>query len=247
MELSLVIPAYNEEKRILHTLEMVMPFMDKHFSQYEVLVVDDGSKDRTVAIVEEFKHPHLHVASLKQNMGKGMALKQGMLLAKGKYIFFMDADLPYPLESINEALAVFYANKADLVIGARDLYQEKSDVPYPLSRKIASAVFSLFINTVLHLNIPDTQCGFKGFTRAATKVIFPQLTIQGFGFDFEMLYLARKYDYHIERIPVNLRHSGDSKVHIVKDSVKMVQDALRVRMNDWNGAYSTLKEVSHEG
>ncbi|WP_162142500.1 dolichyl-phosphate beta-glucosyltransferase [Aneurinibacillus terranovensis] len=247
MELSLVIPAYNEEKRIMHTLEMVMPFMDKHFSHYEVLVIDDGSRDKTVSIVQNFGHPHLHIASLQRNMGKGMALKQGMLLAKGKYIFFMDADLPYPLESINEALAVFYTKKADLVIGARDLYEAKSEVPYPALRKITSASFSLFINTVLHLNIPDTQCGFKGFTRSAVQVIFPQLTIQGFGFDFEMLFLARKYEYHIERIPVNLRHSGDSKVHIVKDSIKMVQDALHVRMNDWNGVYSKLKEVSHEG
>jgi dolichyl-phosphate beta-glucosyltransferase len=247
MEISLVIPAYNEEKRITHTLQMVMPFMDKHFQSYEVIVVDDGSSDQTVSIVDGFGHPNLHVSSLGQNMGKGMALKQGMLLAGGKYIFFMDADLPYPLESMNEALAVFYEKKADLVIGGRDLYQEKSDVPYPLSRKIASSAFSLFINSVLRLNIPDTQCGFKGFTRAATSAIFPQLTIQGFGFDFEMLFLARKYGCHIERIPVNLRHSGDSKVNIVKDSIKMAQDALQVRMNDWNGVYSKWKEVSHEG
>lgn len=247
MELSLVIPAYNEEKRITHTLEMVMPFMDKHFTSYEVVVVDDGSKDDTVAIVEDFGHPCLQVISLGKNMGKGMALKQGMLLAKGKYIFFMDADLPYPLESITEALAVFYAKKADLVIGGRDLHKAEADVPYPVSRKIASAAFSGFINLVLHLNIPDTQCGFKGFTRAATRVIFPQLTVQGFGFDFEMLFLARKYEYHIERIPVNLRHSEDSKVHIIKDSWKMFRDALQVRVNDWNGVYNKLKEVRHEG
>ncbi len=247
MELSLVIPAYNEEKRIKHTLEAVMPFMDNHFASYEVLVVDDGSTDGTVAVVEALGHPCLQVVSLKKNMGKGMALKHGMLLAKGKYIFFMDADLPYPLESITKALHVFYAKKADLVIGGRDLYQEQSDVPYPLSRKIASAVFSRFINAVLHLDIPDTQCGFKGFTKAATRVIFPQLTIQGFGFDFEMLFLARKYGYHIERIPVNLRHSVDSKVHIIRDSWKMFRDALQVRTNDWNGVYNKLKEVRHEG
>lgn len=247
MEVSLIIPAYNEENRITHTLEMVMPFMDRHFTEYEVIVVDDGSFDRTIAVVQTFNHPHLRVASLKQNMGKGMALKYGMLLAQGKYIFFMDADLPYPLESITEALRLFYDRKADLVIGGRDLYAKQSDVPYPLPRKIASAAFSLFINTVLRLNIPDTQCGFKGFTHAATQKIFPQLTIQGFGFDFEMLFLARKYAYQIERIPVNLRHSGDSKVHIVKDSWKMFRDALQVRMNDWNGVYSALKEVGHEG
>lgn len=247
MEVSLVIPAYNEEKRITHTLEMVMPFMDRYFTEYEVIVVDDGSSDQTVAIVQAFGHPHLQVVSLGTNRGKGMALKHGMLLAQGKYIFFMDADLPYPLESIREALRVFDTEKADLVIGGRDLYMEKFDVPYPLSRKIASTAFSLFINTVLCLQIPDTQCGFKGFTRASVQKIFPQLTIQGFGFDFEMLFLARKYGYKIERIPVNLCHSDDSKVHIVKDSWKMFRDALQVRMNDWNGVYTAWKEVSHEG
>ncbi|WP_153944983.1 glycosyltransferase family 2 protein, partial [Acinetobacter baumannii] len=128
--------------------------------------------------------PSLHVVSLGQNMGKGMALKQGILLAKGKYIFFMDADLPYPLASITEALAVFHAKKTDLVLGARDLYKGKSEVPYPLSRRVASAAFSQFINAVLGLGIPDTQCGFKGFTRPAARAIFPQLTIRGFGFDF---------------------------------------------------------------
>ncbi|WP_373270239.1 dolichyl-phosphate beta-glucosyltransferase [Aneurinibacillus sp. REN35] len=247
MELSVVIPAYNEEKRIIYTLETIMPFMDHHFSDFEVLVIDDGSTDRTVSIVESFMHPQLHVVSLKQNMGKGMALKHGMLLAKGKYIFFMDADLPYPLTSIHEALAVFYTRKADIVLGARDLYEGKSDIPYPLSRKVASAMFSRFINAVLGLGIPDTQCGFKGFTRAAARTIFPQLTIQGFGFDFEMLFLGRKYAYDIERIPVNLRHSADSKVHMMRDSWVMFRDALRVRMNDWNGVYNKLKEMRHEG
>jgi dolichyl-phosphate beta-glucosyltransferase len=242
MEVSLIIPAFNEEKRITHTMECVSKFMNKHFKSYEVIVVDDGSTDGTIDVLKTYHDVHLKIISQGRNRGKGQAIKTGMSYAKGDYCFFMDADLPYPLNSMIEAIKVFRKTGADLVIGSRDLYKEKPDVPYPLHRKIMSRMFSLFINGILHLGISDTQCGFKGFTNNAAKGIFPMITIDGFGFDFEMLYIAKKYHLDIQQIPVNLSHTGGSKVNIISDSLKMMRDALKVRINDWKRLY----DIEHE-
>lgn len=245
MEVSLIIPAYNEEKRIIHTIDHVLRFMGEHFNSYEVIVVDDGSIDRTVKILTKYKNRHLKIISQGENRGKGQAIKTGMLHAKGQYIFFTDADLPYPLEGMLTAIKVFRTTGTHLVIGSRDLYKEKCDIPYPLYRKVMSKIFSLFINVVLGLGIPDTQCGFKGFTNDTAKHIFPLVTIEGFGFDFEVLYIAKKYKLKIESIPVNLSHSEGSKVNIFSDSIKMVRDALKVRINDWKGLYHPEKSYQY--
>lgn len=242
MKISLIIPAYNEENRIINTMDRVFKFMDKNFNDYEVIVVDDGSTDGTVEILRDYKSSNLKIVVQPQNMGKGFAVKTGMLMAKGSYCFFMDADLPYRLDSIIEAIDVFKKTNSHLVIGSRDLFVGDSDTPYPFYRKFMSKMFSLFINTILNLKISDTQCGFKGFTNYAAKDIFPPITINGFGFDFEMLYIARKYKMSIECIPVNLRHTVGSKVNIIVDSLRMMKDAFKVKLNDWKGLYNRKLE-----
>jgi dolichyl-phosphate beta-glucosyltransferase len=239
VEVSLVIPAYNEEKRITRTIDHVLKFMDENFTEYEVMVVDDGSTDKTVNILKRYAGSNLRIICQGVNKGKGQAIKTGMMQAKGKYVFFTDADLPYPLQSMLQAIEIFEKTGAYLVIGSRDLYKEKPDIPYPFHRKLISKAFSMFINSVLHLGIADTQCGFKGFRNDAAKAIFPLITINGFGFDFEMLYIARKIGCNIKLVAVNLSHSEGSKVNLISDSLKMMADAFKVRFNDWKGYYES--------
>lgn len=240
MEISFVIPAYNEENRILHTINTILDFLKEHFNEYEIIVVDDGSTDQTVQILKKFPQEYLRVICLDRNHGKGQAIKTGMAAAEGRYCFFTDADLPYRLDSVLHAMNIFNDTDAQLVIGSRNLFTDRPDAPYPLHRKVMSKVFSIYMNMVLGLGISDTQCGFKGFTREAAKSIFPVLTIQGFGFDVELLYIAKKYGMQIQSIPVNLRYTEDSKINIVSDSVKMVLDTLKVKGNDLSGKYDHL-------
>ncbi len=241
MEISLVIPAYNEENRITDTVRSILAFLEEHFETYEVIVVDDGSTDRTVERLRQCDDKHLEILCLGQNQGKGQAIKTGMAAATGRYCFFTDADLPYRLESIRHAMDLFKETDVQLVIGSRDLFKDKPDAPYPLHRKIMSKIFSAYINTVLDLGISDTQCGFKAFTYDAAKSIFPVLSVRGFSFDVELLYVARKYKMGIRSIPVNMRYTEDSKINIIADSLKMVLDTLKVKINDRKGLY----EMSH--
>ncbi|MGE4283450.1 MAG: dolichyl-phosphate beta-glucosyltransferase [Clostridia bacterium] len=239
MDVSLIIPAYNEEKRIIGTMEHILEFMNRHFHEYEVLVIDDGSTDNTVEVLKRYHDYPLRVFSQETNKGKGQAIKTGMLQAKGKYVFFTDADLPYPLSGMIEAIDIFSKTEAHLVLGSRDLYKERPSAPYPLHRRLMSKAFSIFINGILGLRIADTQCGFKGFHQNAVKTIFPLVTINGFGFDFEMLYIAKKQGLKMELIAVDLSHSEGSKVNIVSDSLKMMANAFKVRINDWRGYYES--------
>lgn len=237
MELSLVVPAYNEEKNIISVVTQMLQFLDLHFNSFELIIVDDGSKDKTVDQLHTINHLGLKILPLGVNQGKGQAIKKGMSVAKGKYCFFTDADLPYRLDSILEAIKVFKNKQSDLVLGSRHLYHETPDHDYPLHRKIMSKVFSLYITLTLNLGISDTQCGFKGFTQEVSKKIFPMITIKGFGFDVEMLFIAKKNKYKIESIPVNMNYTDDSKVNILTDSIKMMGDTLKVRINHIKGKY----------
>ena len=137
-----------------------------------------------------------------------------------------------------EGIKVLSGTNAQLIIGSRDLYKDKPDIPYPLHRELMSKTFSVFLNTVLRLGIADTQCGFKGFRGKVAKHIFQYTTINGFGFDVELLHIARKHNLEIYRIPVNLTHDKDTKINIITDSFKMIRDVFKVKINDWNGKYN---------
>ncbi len=237
MDISLIIPAYNEEKRIGDTITKASHFLQEHFKQYEIIVVDDGSEDKTVEIIRKIDDKRIACIALEQNCGKGRAVQVGMNSARGRYCLFTDADLPYRLESILKAIDVFQKTHADVVIGSRDLFKDKPDAAYPLYRKVMSMVFSTYMNVVLGLGITDTQCGFKAFTYEAANIIFPKLTVAGFGFDVELLYVAKKNKMHVGMIPVNLRHTGDSKINIITDSLKMMKDTVKVRINNYKGQY----------
>lgn len=239
MQVSLIIPAYNEEKRISSTLDAVSGFMREHFDNYEIIVIDDGSTDKTTDLVSEHikKDENIKLIPLRKNKGKGYAVKTGVRNSTGDYIFFTDADLPYSLDTILKGTKILSDKKTKLVIGSRDLYEHKHNIPYPIYRRLMSKTFSFFLNMVLGLGISDTQCGIKGFEKKAAKRIFEAITIEGFGFDVELLYIAKKYKYKICCIPVNLTYNKGSKINIVIDSIKMTWDVFNIKLNDLRGLY----------
>jgi dolichyl-phosphate beta-glucosyltransferase len=237
MEISLIIPAYNEGNRIIDTIERSINFLNKNFKEYELIIVDDGSIDNTLSIINSVNNKLCKLIPLKENKGKGYAVKKGVLSSKGQYCFFTDADLPYGLNNILKSIGIMKDKKCDIILGSRALYDGEHNVPYPLHRKIMSGLFSKYVNTVLNIGVKDTQCGFKGFNAYSARKIFSLTTIEKFGFDVEVIYLAKKFGYKIDYIPVNLTYSVGSTVHIIRDSLKMIKDVNNIKKNDLNGLY----------
>jgi dolichyl-phosphate beta-glucosyltransferase len=225
---SIIIPGYNEEKRILRTLNVLYRFCEENLEAYEVLFVDDGSTDHTWEVVNEFDAPSLRPVRLTRNRGKGAAVREGMLRAKGRYRFFTDADLPYDLEAFLTASELFRTSGCDMVVGARDLPGSLDRAGIDPLRKAASHAFSAIAARLLGLEIRDSQCGFKGFTAQAAENLFSRSTISGYAFDLEILSLARDLKLHICKLPVTLVENQGSKIHIARDGFSMLIDVLRI-------------------
>lgn len=238
--LSVIIPAYNEEALIASTLDRLNSYLARRPESCEILVVDDGSQDRTVEHVQEWQAKNQAVLSVlvnSQNMGKGFSIRRGVLESHGTYIIFIDADLPYQLNAIDGFLAALQ-NGCDLAVGSRVL--PGSEVKgVPLLRYIAGQIFSWMVQAVLVTGIPDTQCGFKSFKAVAAREIFRRVTIGGFGFDVEMLFIARKLRLKIQPVPVQMiEHRHRSRVRLIVDSLKMCMNLFTVRLNDIQGKYN---------
>jgi len=230
--LSIVIPAFNEETVIGDTVADVR----KHFRPDELIVVSDGSTDRTDEIAAS---RGARVLRLPANRGKGAAVRQGVLEARGDVIAFIDADMPYRPANLERAIDLVRTNAADLAIGARDLPQSESDPSYPTRRKFAGRTLSLLIRLFLMRDITDTQCGLKAFRGDVAKHLFSASRIDGFGFDFEVLFLAQRRGLRIARVPVNLSHRHASRVRLVRDSLLMLRDLVRVRVSAALGDYDS--------
>ena len=230
--LSIVIPAFNEETVIGETVADVQ----KHFHPDELIVVSDGSTDRTDEIAAS---RGARVLRLPANRGKGAAVRQGVLEARGDVIAFIDADMPYRPANLERAIDLVRTNAADLAIGARDLPQSESDPSYPTRRKFAGRTLSLLIRLFLMRDITDTQCGLKAFRGDVAKHLFSASRIDGFGFDFEVLFLAQRRGLRIARVPVNLSHRHASRVRLVRDSLLMLRDLVRVRVSAALGDYDS--------
>lgn len=239
-DLSIIIPAYNEETLIVSTLEELRTYFTTRRERYEIIVVDDGSQDKTAACTEEWRIANgvdLHVLINDKNMGKGFSIRRGVQESRGSYIIFIDADLPYELNAIDEFLKAL-RNGHDLAIGSRVL--PGSQVRgVPILRYISGQIFSWMVQAVLFSGLPDTQCGFKSFRSEAAKEIFRRLTISGFGFDVEMLFIARKLKLAIQPVAVQMiDHRHRSRVRLAVDSLKMFANLFMVRWNDLQGKYN---------
>ena len=236
-EISIVIPSYNEELRLPVTLEKIAGYLPSLGGETEILVVDDGSKDRTAEVAESFRRifPNLRVISNGVNRGKGFSVRHGMLEARGRAVLFTDADLSAPIEEapkLLEALKTY-----DVAIGSRALDRSLITVHESHFREFAGIVFNTIVRLVLRLPFVDTQCGFKAFRRERCQIIFEQQRIERFGFDPELLYLARHHGLRTVEIPVRWGHSPATKVNMLRDSIQMFFDIFTIRWNSLLGRY----------
>jgi glycosyltransferase involved in cell wall biosynthesis len=241
-ELSIVIPSFNEEARLPASLEKIAEYIRAKRPNTEVLVVDDGSKDRTAAVAESWRDriPQLRVLSNGTNRGKGFSVRHGSLEARGEILLFTDADLSAPIEEAEklcEALKTY-----DVAIGSRAVDRSLIEVHESLFREFAGIIFNRIVRIILWLPFVDTQCGFKAFRREKCLIIFEQQTIERFGFDPELLYLARHHRLSIKEVPVRWAHSPATKVSMMRDSVQMFVDVFIIRWNGLMGRYRKARQ-----
>jgi glycosyltransferase involved in cell wall biosynthesis len=247
--LSIVIPAYNEGARIESALERVTACVTERGWDAEILVVDDGSKDDTAAIVERWmqRYPRLHLVKNQGNRGKGYSVRNGLLQAAGEVVMFTDADLSAPMEEAERLLAAI-ADGADVAIGSRWLDRTRQTIHQPLYRQFFGRCFNWITRSVMGLPFRDTQCGFKAFRRDAAQTIFRLQTIERWGFDPEILFIARKLKYVIREVPVTWGHDERSRISYLKDGMKMLEDMATIRMNSIVGRYdaaiAAIKDTS---
>ena len=238
MTYSIVIPAYNESERLGATLEKVLAYVSQQGWEAEVIVVNDGSRDNTAAIVRAIakNNPILRLLENPGNRGKGYSVRNGMLNSRGDIVVFSDADLSSPIEEMPKLLQAL-GGGADIAIGSRWLRAELQTQRQSLHRQLFGRVFNGLNRLLLGLQFKDTQCGFKAFTRRAAQMILPLQRIERWGFDPEILFLARKFGFRVEEVPVCWGHSGGTRINPVMDGARMFQEMLRVRWYDLTGKY----------
>lgn len=236
---SIVIPAYNESARLGATLEKVAAYIAQNNLDAEVLVVNDGSRDNTAEIIRNFAacNPAIRLLENPGNRGKGYSVRNGMLNARGRILLFSDADLSSPIEEFSKLLEALN-DGADIVIGSRWVNPKLQTQRQPLHRQLFGRVFNLLLRTTLGLQFHDTQCGFKAFKRRAAEAVFPQQRIERWGFDPEILFLARKMGFVVREVPVVWGHSGGARINPVLDGARMFGEMLRVRWYDVSGKYN---------
>jgi glycosyltransferase involved in cell wall biosynthesis len=235
---SIVIPAYNESARIPATLESVVECIRTRGWNAEVLVVNDGSTDTTAEVVRAFaqKAPEVRLLENPRNRGKGYSVRSGMLQARGQIVLFTDSDLSAPIEEAERLFAAI-AEGADIAIGSRWLDRDRQTQRQPLYRQFFGRCFNFVTRSVMGLRFADTQCGFKAFTRAAAQTVFQLQTIERWGFDPEILFIALKRGFWIIEVPVSWAHDERSRVSYLKDGIKMLEELAIVRWNALRGRY----------
>jgi len=242
---SLVIPTFNEKKLITKTIDEVLSYFANEDYKFEIIIVDDASSDRTPELVMAYaqRYDCIRLIINETNRGKGFSVKKGVLSAQGKYIVFTDADLSTPIKELSILLHSL-SSGYDIVIGSRIIESSRVKVKQPWLRRIMGRFFNMYISFFFSINISDTQCGFKGFEAAAAKRLFSMQKISGFSFDVEILYLAKLVGYRVKEIPVLWINRTDSRVRILKDSLNMALDVLRIKLNSFKGLYrDEIKET----
>jgi dolichyl-phosphate beta-glucosyltransferase len=236
--LSLIIPAYNEERRIGKSLEQIFLFCNALGDPYEVIIVDDGSTDETVGCIRRRfgDRSQLKIVRQPERRGKGAAVQQGMLHGRGDYLFFSDADLSVPIEALPTFLTEL-RNHCDVAIGSRRAPGAKIEIHQPFFREMLGRVFTVLSNLVLGLRHSDATCGFKGFRRATAQDLFTRLRLPNWSFDSELLYLAHLKKYRVTEIPVTWRNDQATKVRLWKDVFASFLGLLQIRANRLLGKY----------
>ena len=236
---SLIIPAYNEGARLGTTLDRVLAYVRAQGWDAEVIVVNDGSRDSTADLVRGYakSHPCLRLLENPGNHGKGYSVRNGMLNANGEVLLFSDADLSSPIEEAPRLFAALQAG-ADVAIGSRWLQPELQTQRQSLLRQFYGRLFNLALRILLGLNFKDTQCGFKAFTREAANKIFPLQKIERWGFDPELLFLARKSGLKVAEVPVEWAHVEGTRISPLGDGMRMFGEVLKIRWNALTGKYS---------
>jgi dolichyl-phosphate beta-glucosyltransferase len=228
-EISVVIPAYNEEERIARSMKETSEYLKKSFKTWEIIVVDDGSHDKTQAIFQSIMAhiPSVHFIRFKTNRGKGHAVREGVKAAQGQLLLVMDADLATPLEE-TKPLCSALKEGFDIAIGSR-LGDSQKKVEQSFSRRLSGRFFNILVRLLIMNDFSDTQCGFKLFKSKAAKSLFNENRLDGYSFDIEVLYLAKKRGYKIKEVPIQWTAQEGSKVRVLRDAFRMVADIFTIR------------------
>ena len=236
--LSLIIPAFNEEDRITKSIDHILRYLQSQPYSSEIIIVDDGSHDRTIDLVQERfgKHPEVRIHQQPRNLGKGAAVKQGMLLGNGEYLFFSDADLSVPIETLPGFLTQL-ENHFDVTIGTRRKAGAAIEVHQPFYRELLGRTYTTLSNLLLGLRVSDFTCGFKGFRREAARDLFSRQRLKNWSFDAEILYLAQLKGYRILEAPVTWRDDRATKVRLGRDIFMSFIELLQIRFYDSQGKY----------
>jgi dolichyl-phosphate beta-glucosyltransferase len=240
VSVSIIIPAYNEEKRIGKALHDIIQYFAMKDYEYEIIVVDDGSRDDTGNVVAQAGNERTRMLHNEVNKGKGYSVRKGMLNAKHDLVLFSDSDLATPIEELGKLLEQIN-NGYDIAIASRNLKDSRIVVNQPIYRQILGKAFPLVVRFVLQLKIKDTQCGFKLFRGEAAHKIACLQKIDGFAFDAEMLFLAKRLGYKVREVPVTWVDKSGSTVSPIKDGLRMLKDIIKIRANQLSGDYIETK------
>ncbi|MCB0317150.1 MAG: glycosyltransferase family 2 protein [Bdellovibrionales bacterium] len=243
-EISVIIPAYNEENRIKPTLDSYNAYLKQNYNKYQIIVISDGSTDKTCEIVNNFskEEDSIQLVDLVFNRGKGFAVRTGMLHGKGKRLIFADADGASPIEELAR-LEQAINEGADVAIGSRAKISKETKIKTALHRKVIGRIFNGLVNFLAVPHIEDTQCGFKLFTNEACKLVFSKQLSTGFSFDVEILMIAQRTGLKISEVPINWVNVPGSKVNLVTDSIKMFIDIIKFRYWHHNLNPENLKNI----
>jgi len=234
--LTIIIPAYNEERRLPRSLEQVVAFVQAQPEPMEVVIVENGSRDRTTEIAEGYAARHDFIKVMHSEKGKGAAVRTGMMAGRGRYLFICDSDLSMPIAEVRKFLPPVRADY-DVAIASREgpgahRYGE------PAYRHLMGRVFNLIVRVLAIPGFQDTQCGFKSFRREVAREVFAALTMTGWAFDVEALFVALRLGYRVVAVPIDWYFDADSRVDPLRDTWRMLRDVFRIRLNGWRGVYN---------
>jgi dolichyl-phosphate beta-glucosyltransferase len=242
LDLSIVIPAYNEEIRLPKTLECILAYLQARPYRAEIIVVNDGSTDGTAEIISAYrqKFPALRLVTNEGNRGKGYSVRHGMLEARGEIALFTDADLSTPIEEADKLLGPLRDEEFDVAIGSRAIDRSLIEVHQSAIRELAGIFFNRMVRWIMGISFSDTQCGFKAFRRERARIIFEQQRVESFGFDPEILFLAKRNGLRVAEIPVRWSHDAATKVNVAADGIRMFLELLWIQWNALRGCYPRL-------